>query len=32
MSERIQVGSLQVSTLLHDFINKQALPGTGISP
>ncbi len=30
MGDRIQVGGLQVSTLLQDFVNKQALPGTGI--
>jgi len=27
---RIQVGELQVSAILHDFINTEALPGTGI--
>ncbi|WP_020394784.1 malate synthase G [Thiolinea disciformis] len=32
MSDRIQVGSLQVSTLLHNFVNQQALPGTGVEP
>jgi malate synthase len=31
MGNRIQVGGLQVSTLLHDFVNTQALPGTGVS-
>ena len=31
MSDKIQVGGLQVSTLLHDFINTQALPDTGVS-
>ena len=30
MSERVQAGGLAVSTALHDFINKEALPGTGI--
>ena len=30
MGDRIQVGGLQVSTLLHDFVNNQALPGTDI--
>lgn len=30
MTDRIQVGGLQVSTLLHDFVNNKALPGTGI--
>ncbi len=32
MGNRIQVSGLQVSTLLHDFVNNQALPGTGVSP
>ncbi|MEB4590383.1 malate synthase G [Candidatus Thiothrix sp. Deng01] len=32
MGDRIQVGGLQVSTLLHDFVNNQALPGTGLTP
>ncbi|HRJ51363.1 MAG TPA: malate synthase G [Candidatus Thiothrix moscowensis] len=31
MGNRIQVGGLQVSTLLHDFVNNQALPGTGVA-
>lgn len=31
MSDKIKVGSLEVSTLLHDFINNEALPGTGVS-
>ncbi|MEZ5536492.1 MAG: malate synthase G [Thiolinea sp.] len=31
MSNRIKVGSLEVSTLLHDFINNEALPGTNVS-
>lgn len=30
MTDRIQVGGMQVSTLLHDFVNNKALPGTGI--
>ncbi len=30
MSDRIQLGGMQVSTLLHDFVNDKALPGTGI--
>ena len=30
MSERIAVGDLQVDRLLHDFINDEALPGTGV--
>ncbi|HMT91681.1 malate synthase G [uncultured Thiothrix sp.] len=32
MTDRIQLGSLQVSTLLHHFVNQQALPGTGVEP
>ncbi len=31
MGNRILVNGLQVSTLLHDFVTQQALPGTGIS-
>jgi len=31
MGNRILVSGLQVSTLLHDFVTQQALPGTGIS-
>lgn len=31
MGNRILVNDLQVSTLLHDFVTQQALPGTGIS-
>ena len=31
MGDKIQVGGLQVSTLLHNFINTQALPDTGVS-
>ena len=30
MTERVQVGSLQVAKVLHDFINQQAIPGSGI--
>jgi len=30
MSEYISVENLQVSTILHDFINQQVLPGTGV--
>lgn len=32
MAHRIPLGGLQVSTLLHNFVNQQALPGTGIEP
>ncbi len=30
MTERVQVGGLQVAKVLHDFINQQAIPGSGI--
>ena len=30
MSERVEVGGLQVDRLLYDFINDEALPGTGV--
>jgi malate synthase len=30
MTERIQTGSLQVAKLLYDFVNDEALPGTGL--
>ena len=30
MCERIQTGSLRVAKVLHDFINDEALPGTGV--
>ena len=30
MSERIQIGNLQVAKILYDFINEQAIPGTGL--
>ncbi|MFT4396990.1 malate synthase G [Gordonia lacunae] len=30
MSDRITVNGLQVATVLHDFINNEALPGTGV--
>ena len=30
MTERVQVGGLQVAKVLHDFINQQAIPGTGV--
>ena len=31
MADRIKAGSLQVDKELYDFINREALPGTGIS-
>ncbi|WP_107656396.1 malate synthase G [Nocardia suismassiliense] len=30
MTERIQVGGLQVASVLHEFIENQALPGSGV--
>ncbi len=30
MTERVQVGGLQVATVLYDFVNNEALPGTGV--
>ena len=32
MTDRIQAGGLQVDRELYDFINDEALPGTGVSP
>ena len=32
MTDRIEAGSLQVAKKLYDFINDEALPGTGVSP
>lgn len=32
MSERVNVDGLQIETVLYDFINDEALPGTGIAP
>ena len=32
MTDRIEAGALQVDKELYDFINNEALPGTGISP
>ena len=31
MADRIQAGALQVDPELYDFINKEALPGTGVT-
>jgi malate synthase len=31
MVERITVHGLQVARSLHDFVNKEALPGTGVA-
>ncbi|TSE01411.1 malate synthase G [Skermania sp. ID1734] len=30
MTERVQVGGLQVAKVLYDFVEKEALPGTGV--
>ncbi|MCJ8168267.1 malate synthase G [Atopomonas sediminilitoris] len=30
MTERVQVGGLQVAKVLYDFVNNQAIPGTGV--
>lgn len=30
MTERIQLGGLQVASVLHDFVQNKALPGTGV--
>ncbi len=30
MSDRITVNGLQVSRVLYDFVNDEALPGTGV--
>ena len=32
MTDRIETGGLQVDEKLYDFINDEALPGTGVSP
>ncbi len=31
MTERVQAGGLQVAKALYDFVNSEAIPGTGIS-
>ncbi len=31
MTERTQIGGLQIATVLHDLINNDVIPGTGIS-
>src|SRR5436190_14231778 len=31
MTDRVAVGSLQVAGVLHDFVNDEALPGTGVA-
>ena len=32
MVERVSVHGLQVARELHDFVTRQALPGTGVEP
>ena len=32
MTERVTVGKLRVAKVLHDFVNTEALPGTGLDP
>ncbi|HWW19163.1 MAG TPA: malate synthase G [Steroidobacteraceae bacterium] len=32
MSDRVTQGELQVARVLYDFVNQEALPGTGINP
>ena len=31
MTERVQIGGLQVAKVLFDFVNNEAIPGTGVS-
>jgi malate synthase len=31
MTERVQVGGLQVAKVLYDFVNNEAIPGTGVA-
>lgn len=30
MTERVQVGGIQVAKNLYDFVNNEAIPGTGV--
>jgi malate synthase len=32
MTDKIRHGALEIARVLHDFVNNEALPGTGISP
>ena len=32
MTEHVQVGGLQVAKVLFDFVNNEAIPGTGLNP
>ncbi len=31
MTERVQVGGLQVAKALYDFVTNEAIPGTGVA-
>ena len=31
MTDRVQVGGLQVAKVLFDFVNNEAIPGTGVA-
>ena len=32
MTDRVEVAGLSVARELHDFLNQEALPGTGVTP
>ena len=32
MTDRTSIGGLAVATSLYEFVNNEALPGTGVSP
>ena len=32
MADRVEAGALSIAANLHDFINQEALAGTGIAP
>ncbi|WP_264991045.1 hypothetical protein, partial [Mycobacterium kiyosense] len=32
MTERVTQGNLRIARVLYDFVNNEALPGTGIDP
>lgn len=32
MTERVQIGGIQVAKNLYDFVNNEAIPGTGSMP
>ena len=32
MTERVETGGLTVAQSLHEFIDREALPGTGVTP